>query len=59
MKKAQPLVTMPEITLQTPPLTVATEETSAMVDASPKPLCWTLLGVSTVILIIQIWTYFS
>jgi hypothetical protein len=55
MKKAQPLVTMPEIT----PLTVVTKDTSAIVDAIPMPLCWTLLGVSTVILIIQIWTYFS
>jgi len=59
MKKARPLVTVPEITLQTPPLTVATKDTTAMVDASPMPLCWTLLGVSTVILIIQIWTYIS
>ena len=59
MKKAQPLVAMPEITLQTPALTVAMKDTSAMINASPKPLCWTLLGVSTVILIIQIWTYFS
>jgi hypothetical protein len=58
MTKTQPLITMPEITLQTPPLTVATKDTSAMIDASPMPLCWTLLGVSTVILIIQIWNYF-
>ena len=55
MKKAQPLVTMPEIT----PPTVATKDTSAIFDAIPIPLCWTLLGVSTVILIIQICTYFS
>ena len=50
---------MPEITLQNAPLTVATKDTSATVDAIPMPLCWTLLGVSTVILIIQIWTYIS
>jgi hypothetical protein len=59
MKKAQPLVTTPEITLQTPALAVAMKDTGAMVDAIPMPLCWTLVGVSTVILIIQIWTYFS
>jgi hypothetical protein len=59
MKKAQPLVTMPEIALQTPALAVATKDTSAMVDAIPMPFCWTLLGVSTVILIIQVWTYLS
>ena len=55
MKKNQPFITMPE----SAPLTVATKDTSAMVDAIPMPLCWTLLGVSTVILIIQIWNYFS
>jgi hypothetical protein len=59
MKKTQPLITMPESTPQSAPLTVATKDTSAMVDAIPMPLCWTLLGVSTVILIIQIWNYFS
>jgi len=59
IKKAQPLVTMPEITLQSAPLTAATNNMSAIVDAIPMPLCWALLGVSTVILIIQIWTYFS
>ncbi len=59
MKKTQPLITMPESTPQSAPLTLATKDTSAMVDAIPMPLCWTLLGVSTVILIIQIWNYFS
>ena len=59
MKKTQLLMTVPESTPQSAPLTVATKDTSAMVDAIPMPLCWTLLGVSTVILIIQIWTYFS
>jgi len=59
MKKNQPLITMPESTSQSAPLTVAAKDTSAMVDAIPMPLCWTLLGVSTVILIIQIWNYFS
>jgi hypothetical protein len=58
-KKAQSLIAMPESTPQSAPLTVATKDTSAMVDAIRMPLCWTLLGVSTVILIIQIWTYFS
>jgi hypothetical protein len=58
MNRTQPLITMPEITPQSAPLTVATKDTSAIVDAIPMPLCWTLLGVSTVILIIQIWNYF-
>ena len=59
MKKTQPLITMPESIPQSALLTVATKDTSAMIDAIPMPLCWTLLGVSTVILIIQIWNYFS
>ena len=59
MKKTQPLITVPERTPQSAPLTVATKDTSGMVDAIPMRLCWTLLGVSTVILIIQIWNYFS
>jgi hypothetical protein len=59
MKKTQPLITMPESTPPSAPLTVATNDTSAIVDAIPTRLCWTLLGVSTVILIIQIWNYFS
>ena len=59
MKKTQPLITMPESTPPSAPLTVATNNTSVMVDAIPMRLCWTLLGVSTVILIIQIWNYFS
>ena len=59
MKKNQPLITMPESTSQSAPLTVAPKDTSAMVDAIPMPFCWTLLGVSTVILIIQIWNYLS
>ena len=58
MMKTRPLITMPEITPKSAPLTVATKDTSAIVDALPMPLCWTLLGVSTVILIIQIWNYF-
>ena len=59
MKKTQPLTTVPEGTPQCAKLTVATKAASAMVDAIPMPLCWTLVGVSTVILIIQIWNYFS
>ena len=59
IKKAQPLVTTPEITVQNAPFAVATKDVGAMVNAIPMPLCWMLLGVSTVILIIQIWTYIS
>jgi hypothetical protein len=59
MKKTQPLITMPEAAPQSTPLTVATTGTGAMVDPIPMPLCWTLLGASAVILIVQIWNYFG
>jgi hypothetical protein len=53
MRKTQPLVAMPEVAPQSPSIAVATE------DKNPMPLWWVLLGVSAVILIIQIWTYLS
>jgi hypothetical protein len=53
MKKTQPLVGMPEVTPQIPLLAVAP------VEKNPMPLLWVLLGISAVILIIQIWTYLS
>jgi hypothetical protein len=62
MKKTQPLIAMPHITPQSASIPVAPAEKgeeSAMINAIPMPICWALLGVSTVILIIQIWTYFS
>jgi hypothetical protein len=48
MKKTQP-----DADPRSTSIAVAPAEKSAM------PLCWALLGVSAVILIIQIWTYFS
>jgi hypothetical protein len=53
MKKTQPLVAAPEVAPQTPSVAVAP------VEKNPMPLLWLLLGVSAVILIIQIWTYLS
>jgi hypothetical protein len=53
MRKTQPLVTMPEAAPRNPLIAMATEE------KNPMPLLWLLLGVSAVILIIQIWTYLS
>jgi hypothetical protein len=52
-KKTQPLMAMPNVAPQNPPISVAPVEKSSML------LYWMLLGVSAVILIIQIWTYFS
>jgi hypothetical protein len=59
MKKTQPLITMPEAAPQSAPLTVTTTKTGPFVNSMPMPLCWTLLGVSAVILIVQIWNYFG
>ena len=53
MKKTQPLMAMPLAAPQSAAIAVAPAEKSA------SPLCWVLLGVSVVILIIQIWTYLS
>ena len=52
-KKTQPLIAMPQIAPQNPPIAVAPTEKSSML------LYWVLLGVSALILIIQIWIYFS
>ena len=59
MKKTQPLITMPDRKIERAPITVATTDPVPIADTIPMPLCWTLLGVSTVILIIQIWSYFG
>jgi hypothetical protein len=29
----------------------------APIDTIPRPLCWTMLGISAVIFLIQIWNY--
>ena len=53
MKKTQPLIAMPHTAPQRASIAVAPAEKSA------TPLCWVLLGISVIILIIQIWTYLS
>jgi hypothetical protein len=52
-KKTQPLIAMPEVAPQNPSIAVAPAEKSSML------LYWMLFGFSALILIIQIWTYFS
>jgi hypothetical protein len=53
-KKTQPLIAMPEVVVpQNAPIAVAPAEKSSML------LYWMLVGISALILIIQIWTYFS
>jgi hypothetical protein len=58
MKKTQPLIAMPQITPQRASIPAPLGEESAA-DAIPMPLCWLLLGVAAIILLVQIWTYFS
>jgi hypothetical protein len=53
-KKTQPLIAMPNVVPQNPPIAVAPP-----VEKSSMLLYWMLLGISALILIIQIWTYFS
>jgi len=52
-KKTPPLVPMPGVARQNPSIAVAPAEKRSML------LFWIMLGVSALILIIQIWTYFS
>ena len=52
-KKTQPVIAMPQVAPQNPPIAVAAADKSSML------LYWVLLGLSALILIIQIWTYFS
>jgi hypothetical protein len=52
-KKTQPLMAMPNVVPQNPPIAVAPVEKSSML------MYWMLFSVSALILIIQIWTYFS
>jgi hypothetical protein len=61
MKKTQPLITMPDPKRETVPVAVASApgEPGAIVDLVPMSLCWSLLGISALILIIQIWNYFA
>ena len=67
MKKTQPLINMPAprtekapITVaSTPPKSFASADFFGMVDLAPMPLCSTLLALSAVVVIIQIWGYFA
>jgi hypothetical protein len=52
-KKTQSLITLRPVAPQNSPVGAAAEEKNSMV------LYWLLLGLSALILIIQIWTYFS
>jgi hypothetical protein len=57
MKKTQPLVTMPAPAKQTASVSVTPPAAEAAADQITAGLCWVLLGISALILIIQIWNY--
>src|SRR6266513_894097 len=62
MKNTQPLIAMTQIAPERTSIAgapIEKAEESSTITAIPMPICWALLGASTVILIIQIWTYFS
>ncbi|HXO93851.1 MAG TPA: hypothetical protein VN825_06930 [Candidatus Acidoferrum sp.] len=52
-KKTQPLIAMPNAVPQNPPIAVAPVQKSSLF------LYWMLVAISALILLIQIWTYFS
>jgi hypothetical protein len=59
MKKTQPLISMPTLGPQSASIAVEPARGSTMAEGIPTSICWTVLGASAVILIIQIWTYLS
>src|SRR5439155_1401553 len=55
----QPPITAPEPITDTAPISIEAESASDAIESIPVPLCWALVGVSALIFIIQVWTYFS
>lgn len=56
--KAQSLPDLPAVEAPSTRPAV-TPDRRSIIDEIPRPLCWTLLGTSAAILIIQIWSYLS
>ena len=59
MSKTQPLIIGPEPIMEAAPIFVEPANSNKMIESIPAPLCWALVGVSALIFIIQVWTYFS
>jgi hypothetical protein len=47
----------PAIKATQPAPVSTTPQPVAPIDTIPRPLCWTMLGISAVIFLIQIWNY--
>lgn len=58
MTKTQPLMRAPVAKIQSAPVTVAASTPTGL-DAIPLPICWTIFGISSVTLLIQIWNYLA
>ncbi len=56
MTKTQPLLVQPTGGIQPAPVVITSRPITCSETIS-RPLCWTLLGVSAVIFLIQIWNY--
>lgn len=63
MTKTQPLMIVPQAKVHNAPVTVAPVldpiAAASSFAAIPLPICWTILGISAVTLLIQIWNYFA
>jgi hypothetical protein len=59
MTKTQPLIMRPAGTAPVSPITIVTSRPVHGLDLIPRSYCWGLLGISALILLIQIWNYFS
>jgi len=59
MKKTQPLTDMPAAAAAAVTPVAVARETAGIIDQLPTTLCWALVGLSAVILIIQILNYIS
>jgi hypothetical protein len=59
MKKTQPLIDRPAAAAPAVTRVTVASQTAGIVDQMPTTLCWGLVGVSAVILIIQILNYIS
>jgi hypothetical protein len=57
MTKTQPLLVHPPASVQAAAPVIITSKPLAPLDAIPRPLCWTVLGISALIFLIQIWNY--
>ena len=59
MSKTQPLITAPDPGRETAPILIEPPDSTEVMESIPISLCWALVGVSALLFIIQLWTYFS